>query len=80
MDIYLLSWFFQIMSMILISNILKINNYNIFFISNVAIGSLSIPFSIYILRRSTLLKFLILGENCKNNSALEFISCNNIKI
>ena len=78
MDIYLLSWFFQVISMILISNILKINNYNIFFISNVAIGSLSIPFSIYILRRYTLLKLLILGENSKNNLTIESISSNNI--
>lgn len=78
MDIYLLSWFFQVISMILTSNILKINNYNIFFISNVAIGSLSIPFSIYILRRSTLLKLLILGENSKNNLTIESISSNNI--
>ena len=30
LDIYLLSWFFQIASMILINNILKIDNYNIF--------------------------------------------------
>lgn len=78
MDIYLLSWFFQIISMILISNILKINNYNIFFISNVTIGSLSIPFSIYIIRKYKILKLLILGENGKNNLKIESIKSSNI--
>ena len=35
MDIYLFSWFFQIVSMIVIVEILNITNYNIFFISRV---------------------------------------------
>lgn len=61
-DIYLLSWFFQIASMILISKILKISNYNIFFISNIIIGSLCLPFSLYIIRRFKILSFLFLGK------------------
>ena len=61
-DIYLLSWFFQIASMILISKILKISNYNIFFISNIIIGSLCLPFSLYIIRRFKILTFLFLGK------------------
>lgn len=74
LDIYLLSWFFQIASMILINNILKIDNYNIFFISNMLIGSLCIPFSIYILRRFRILKFLFLGENSENNLSINIKS------
>ena len=62
MDIYIFSWFFQILSMILITKILNITNYNLFFISNIIIGSLCLPFSIYIIRRFNLLKFLFLGE------------------
>lgn len=62
MDIYLFSWFFQISSMILTTKILKITNYNIFLISNILIGSLCLPFSIYILRKFNLLNFLFLGN------------------
>ena len=62
MDIYIFSWFFQILSMILITKILNITNYNLFFISNIIIGSLCLPFSIYIIRKFNLLKFLFLGE------------------
>ena len=62
MDIYIFSWFFQISSMILITKILNITNYNIFFTSNIIIGSLCLPFSIYIIRKFNLLKFLFLGE------------------
>ena len=61
-DIYIFSWFFQVASMLLITKILKINNYTIFFISNIIIGSLCLPFSIYILRRFKIFKFLFLGE------------------
>ncbi|MBC5630503.1 acyltransferase [Clostridium sp. NSJ-6] len=62
MDIYLLSWFFQISSMVLISIILKISNYTIFFISNLLIGSLCIPFSKYFLRKFKIFRFLFFGE------------------
>lgn len=61
-DIYILSWFFQISSMILITKVLGVNSYNLFFISNLIIGSLCLPFSTYILRKFKILKFLILGE------------------
>ena len=57
-DIYIFSWFFQVASMLLITKILKINNYTIFFISNIIIGSLCLPFSIYILRKFKIFKFL----------------------
>lgn len=70
-DIYLLSWFFQVSSMILISSILHISNYNIFFVSNLIIGFLCIPFSLLIIRKFKLLKFLILGEITENNSLLK---------
>lgn len=61
-DIYLFSWFFQISSMILMTKVLKISNYNIFFISNIIIGSLCLPFSLYIIRRFKIIKFLFLGQ------------------
>lgn len=61
-DIYILSWFFQIASMILVTQILKSSNYNIFFISNIIIGALCLPFSLYILRRFKILRFLFFGE------------------
>lgn len=61
-DIYIFSWFFQIASMILISTILKIENYSIFFVSNIIIGSLCLPFSIYIIRRFKLFRALFLGN------------------
>lgn len=64
-DIYLLSWFFQISSMILITKILKISNYNLFFISNLIIGSLCLPFSLYIIRKLKIFKLLFLGEFSK---------------
>lgn len=70
MDIYLFSWFFQITSMILITKILKISNYNIFFISNMIVGSFCLPFSIYILRRFNIFKRLLLGE-FQNNVSLK---------
>lgn len=75
-DIYLLSWFFQIASMVLIDKILKITNYNIFFISNIVIGSLCVPFSIYILRRFVILKFLLLGEKSVKNSSIKSLNFN----
>ena len=71
MDIYILSWFFQVSSMILISSILHISNYNIFFVSNLIIGFLCIPFSLFIIRKFKLLRFLILGEITENNSSLK---------
>lgn len=71
MDIYIFSWFFQIASMILITKILNITNYNIFFISNIIIGSLSLPFSIYIIRKFNLLNLLFLG-NLPNKKVLEY--------
>lgn len=61
MDIYLFSWFFQIVSMIVIVEILNITNYNIFFISNILVGSLCLPFSIYIIRNVNIFKLLFLG-------------------
>lgn len=61
-DIYIFSWFFQIASMILISAILKIENYSIFFVSNLIIGSLCLPFSIYVIRRFKLFRVLFLGN------------------
>lgn len=63
LDIYIFSWFFQIVSMILITNILKIQNYNIFFISNMAIGSLCLPFSIYFIRKIKVFRVLFLKIN-----------------
>lgn len=62
MDIYLFSWFFQIVSMIVIVEILNITNYNIFFISNILVGSLCLPFSIYIIRNVNIFKLLFLGH------------------
>ncbi|MDU5109575.1 MAG: acyltransferase [Clostridium sp.] len=62
LDIYIFSWFFQIASMILISTILKIENYSIFFVSNLIIGSLCLPFSIYVIRRFKLFRVLFLGN------------------
>ena len=62
MDIYLFSWFFQIVSMIVIVEILNITNYNIFFISNILGGSLCLPFSIYIIRNVNIFKLLFLGH------------------
>ena len=76
LDIYLLSWFFQIASMLLINKMLKITNYNIFFISNIVVGSLCIPFSIYILRRFKILKLLFLGGNSENNYAMKALNFN----
>ena len=61
-DIYIFSWFFQIASMILISTILKIENYSIFFANNLIIGSLCLPFSIYVIRRFKLFRVLFLGN------------------
>lgn len=60
-DIYIFSWFFQIASMILISTILKIENYSIFFVSNLIIGSLCLPFSIYVIRKFKLFRVIFLG-------------------
>lgn len=60
-DIYIFSWFFQIASMILITKILKIQNYNIFFISNVLIGALCLPFSMYFIRKIKVFRVLFLG-------------------
>ena len=77
MDIYLLSWFFQIASMILITKILKISNYNIFFISNLILGTFCLPFSIYVFRRFNILKFLFLGELPANTSLKTIPSLNN---
>lgn len=65
MDIYIFSWFFQITSMIFITKIIKIDNYNIFFISNFIIGSLSLPFSIFIIRKIPIIRFLFLGISNK---------------
>lgn len=76
LDIYLLSWFFQIVSMVFITKVLKITNYNLFFISNIVIGSLCIPFSIYILRRFAILKFLLLGEKSIKNSSIKSLNFN----
>ncbi|GAA0086320.1 acyltransferase family protein [Clostridium sp. CTA-7] len=61
MDIYIFSWFFQVASMIFITKVIKLDSYNIFFISNFIIGSLSLPFSIFIVRRIPLIRFLFLG-------------------
>ncbi|MGG7213193.1 acyltransferase family protein [Clostridium nigeriense] len=61
-DIYIFSWFFQIASMILISTILKIENYSIFFVSNLIIGSLCLPFSNYVIRRFKLFRVIFLGN------------------
>jgi acyltransferase len=66
MDIYIFSWFFQVLSMIFITKILKIDNYSIFFISNFIVGSLSLPFSIFIIRKIYISKFLFLGISNKN--------------
>lgn len=65
MDIYIFSWFFQIISMVFIAKIIKIDNYNIFFISNFIVGSLSLPFSILIVRRIPIIRFLFLGISSK---------------
>ncbi|MBE6055135.1 MAG: acyltransferase [Clostridium sartagoforme] len=63
LDIYIFSWFFQIISMILITKILKIQNYHIFFISNMLVGSLCLPFSIYFIRKIKIFRVLLLGIN-----------------
>lgn len=61
-DIYIFSWFFQVVSMIVTTKILKISNYNIFFMSNIIVGSISLPFSLYIIRKFKILKLLFLGD------------------
>lgn len=72
-DIYIFSWFFQIASMILISTILKIENYSIFFISNLIIGSLCLPFSIYVIRRFKLFRVLFLGDGFRTKNKNDVI-------
>lgn len=62
MDIYIFSWFFQIISMILCTKILNISNYNIFFVSNLIIGSISLPFSVYFIRKIKILRIMFLGS------------------
>lgn len=61
MDIYLFLWFFQILSMVVIVEILNITNYNMFFISNIVVGLLCLPFSIYIIINVNIFKLLFLG-------------------
>lgn len=73
LDIYIFSWFFQIVSMVLITRILKIYDYNLFFISNIIIGSLCLPFSLGIIRRVKIFKFLFLGEMSKIDRAFKVI-------
>ncbi|MEG0297750.1 MAG: acyltransferase [Clostridium sp.] len=65
MDIYLFSWFFQMSSMIAVIFIFKVDNYMIFFLSNMLIGSLCLPFSILIIRKVNLFNLLFLGINHK---------------
>ncbi|MDU3723596.1 MAG: acyltransferase family protein, partial [Clostridium celatum] len=62
MDIYIFSWFFQIISMILCTKILNISNYNIFFVSNLIIGWISLPFSVYFIRKIKILRIMFLGS------------------
>lgn len=62
MDIYIFSWFFQIVSMIVCTKILNVSNYNIFFISNLIVGSLSLPFSIYFIRKIKIFRLIFLGS------------------
>ena len=60
MDIYIFSWFFQVISMVVLVKIFKVTNYTIFFISNFTIGLLCIPFS-KILRKSKIARRFLLG-------------------
>lgn len=63
MDIYIFSWFFQILSMIFITRVLNISNYTIFFIANCIFGAISLPFSIFLIRKFKVTKLLFLGLN-----------------
>lgn len=40
-----ISWFFQLVSMMILVSVFKVTNYTIFFLSNCIIGLLCIPFS-----------------------------------
>jgi fucose 4-O-acetylase-like acetyltransferase len=63
LDIYLLSWPFQVLSILLVTRFKF--SYNTFFISNFLSGLLSIPTSLFIVRKVPLLSQTILGQNKK---------------